>query len=67
MNRVELTVLRGKILGLENMFMAGALEAADAREEAAELLKTPDIPPEEKARLEVLAKAGLGDQSARPM
>lgn len=63
MDTVSLTILRGKIDGLERLFATGALPASLVRHEAKQLLTT-DTPEAEKARLQVLMQAGQGDGAA---
>jgi hypothetical protein len=64
MERIQLIVLNEKLEGLERLFAAG-FDSEFIRAEALAMLKTPDIPVEEKARLEILAQAGLGNEAAR--
>lgn len=53
-----MSILRGKLIALENLFSSGAYNAAEVRQEAQELKELyPDMEGEELQRVNVLLKA----------
>jgi hypothetical protein len=59
MDQTLFKVLRGKIDAIERGFALDIYSAADVRDEAQEILNDhPDLPKEERARLDALLAAG---------
>jgi hypothetical protein len=63
MDKTTLTIVRGKLTALETGLAVGVYEPEEVRDEAAAIEQLySEMPDAERARLDILKMAGIGDK-----